>query len=72
VLVSDGRCVGAANFHGFSLSLTAANDVESERLFTALADGGKIMMPLGKTFFSPSFGIVVDRFGVCWMVYVAM
>jgi PhnB protein len=44
---------------------------EAERLFEALGDGGEVRMPLGKTFFSPSFGMVADRFGVIWMVYVA-
>jgi PhnB protein len=71
VLASDGRCLGQPNFEGFALSLTAANDAEAERLFTALSDGGQVQMPLGKTFFSSSFGMVADRFGVPWMVYVA-
>lgn len=72
VLVSDGRCEGGqATFQGFSLSLTAANDAEAERLFAALADGGNVQMPLAKTFFSSRFGMVADRFGVPWMVYVA-
>lgn len=70
VLVSDGRCMGKPNFQGFALSLTAANEAEAARLFGALSDGGQIQMPLGKTFFSPSFGMLSDRFGVGWMVYV--
>ena len=71
VLASDGRCLGKPNFQGFALSLTAANEAEAGRLFNALADGGQVQMPLAKTFFSPSFGMVADRFGVSWMVYVA-
>ncbi|HTZ80189.1 MAG TPA: VOC family protein [Stellaceae bacterium] len=71
VLVSDGRCEGNPNFQGFGLSLTVANDEEAERRFNALADNGVVQMPLGKTFFSSSFGMVADRFGVMWMVYVA-
>ena len=71
VLASDGRCLGKPNFQGFALSLTAANEAEADRLFNALADGGQVQMPLAKTFFSPSFGMVADRFGVSWMVYVA-
>lgn len=71
VLASDGRCQGQPNFHGFSLSLTVATDDEAERLFTSLADGGQVQMPLTKTFFSSRFGMVADRFGVSWMVYVA-
>jgi PhnB protein len=70
VLASDGRCLGKPNFQGFCLSITAANEAESKRLFAALEDGGKVQMPLSKTFFSPSFGMVADRFGLTWMVYV--
>ena len=58
-------------FSGFSLSLDAANEAEAERLFAALADGGTVQMPLGKTFWSPKFGMVADRFGVGWMVGMA-
>lgn len=68
VMASDGNCTGRANFSGFSLSLTVANDAEAKRLFDALADGGQIQMPLGKTFFASSFGMTADRFGVSWMV----
>jgi len=71
VLASDGNCAGKPAFQGFSLSLTVKDEAEAGRLFAALADGGRVQMPLGKTFFSPSFGMVTDRFGVAWMVYVA-
>jgi len=71
VLASDGNCAGKPAFQGFSLSLTVKDEAEAGRLFAALADGGQVQMPLGKTFFSPSFGMVTDRFGVAWMVYVA-
>jgi PhnB protein len=71
VLASDGQCMGRPTFQGFSLSLTASTDAEAERLFTALGDGGQVQMPLTKTFFSSRFGMVADRFGVAWMVYVA-
>lgn len=71
VMASDGNCGGKPNFQGFSLSLTAMNPAEAEQLFTALAEGGQVEMPLTKTFFSPSFGMVADRFGVSWMVIVA-
>jgi PhnB protein len=70
VLASDGRCLGKPSFQGFSLSLTVANDAEAERCFTALANGGQVQMPLAKTFFSSRFGMVADRFGVSWMIYV--
>ena len=70
VLMSDGRCTGQPSFQGFALSLTVADDAEAERRFAALADGGQVQMPLAKTFFASSFGMVADRFGVSWMVYV--
>jgi len=71
VLASDGPCQGQQNFQGFALSLTVANEAEADRKFAALGDGGQVQMPLAKTFFSPRFGMVADRFGVSWMVYVA-
>jgi PhnB protein len=71
VLASDGRCGGRPSFQGFSLSLTVPHEPEAERLFAALADGGQVQMPLTKTFFSSRFGMVADRFGVSWMIYVA-
>ena len=70
VLVSDGRCSGQLNFQGFALSLTVANDAEAERLFAALGDGGQVQLPLTKTFFTSKFGMLADRFGVSWMIYV--
>lgn len=71
VLASDGRCTGQPSFQGFSLTLTAPDETEADRLFNSLADGGQVQMPLDKTFFSPRFGMVADRFGVSWMVLVA-
>jgi PhnB protein len=71
VMASDGRCTGQANFQGFSLSLMVANEAEADRKFAALADGGQVQMPLAKTFWSPRFGMVTDRFGLGWMVTVA-
>lgn len=70
MLASDGMCGGAASLSGFALSLTVADEAEARRVFEALADGGQVRMPLGRTFFSPSFGMLADRFGVAWMVYV--
>lgn len=70
VMGSDGDCGGKARFQGFSLSLTAPDEAEAERRFTALSDGGKVEMPLTETFFSPRFGMLTDRFGVGWMVHV--
>ena len=71
VMASDGRCGGRPSFAGFALSLTVADEAEAERRFAALADGGQVQMPLAKTFFSPRFGMVADRFGVPWMIVVA-
>ena len=70
LLVSDGRSSGQLSFQGFALSLTVADDAQAERLFAALGDGGQVQMPLTKTFFTSKFGMVADRFGVLWMVYV--
>jgi PhnB protein len=71
ILASDGRSEGKTKFEGFALSLTVRTEADAERLFNALADGGQVQMPLAKTFFSPKFGMVADRFGVGWMIYVA-
>jgi PhnB protein len=71
LMASDGRCQGKPAFEGFSLSLTVPDEAKAERLYAALADGGQVQMPLAKTFFSPRFGIVADRFGMSWMVFVA-
>lgn len=70
VMASDGNCGGTTNFQGFSLSISVADEAEANRVFTALSDGGQIHMPLGRTFFSPAFGMLADRFGMSWMVIV--
>ncbi len=70
VMASDGNCTGRPSFQGFSLSLSAADEAAAKRLFASLAEGGQVQMPLTKTFFSPAFGMVADRFGVSWMVLV--
>ena len=70
VMASDGCEQGQPKFEGFSLTLNARNEAEADRMFAALADGGKVQMPLGKTFFAKRFGAVADRFGVGWMIIV--
>ncbi len=70
VLMSDGRCSGKTHFDGFGLSLYAPNEAEAQKRFAALSKEGQIVMPIGKTFFSPCFGMVTDKFGVLWMVIV--
>ena len=69
-MASDGYAKGNPEFKGFCLSLAVKTEGEADKLFAALGDGGKVEMPLGKTFFSPKFGMVQDKFGVGWMVLV--
>jgi len=71
VMASDGRCSGQPSFQGFSLSIDATDTASAKRIFDALVDGGSAQMPLTKTFWSPCFGMLTDRFGVAWMVGVA-
>ena len=71
IMASDGRNTGNPNFQGIMLSIAAKNEAEVDRLFNGLAEGGQVTMPLAKTFFSPKFGMVADKFGVGWMVLVA-
>jgi uncharacterized glyoxalase superfamily protein PhnB/uncharacterized protein YndB with AHSA1/START domain len=68
IMASDGRAQGKPVFQGFALSVSAKDETDADRMFKALADGGQVQMPLGKTFFSPRFGMVADRFGMGWMV----
>ncbi|MDM0058293.1 VOC family protein [Variovorax fucosicus] len=70
LMASDGYAGGKPEFKGFSLSLDAKDDADAKRLFDTLAEGGTVQMPLGKTFFASSFGMVADRFGMAWMVIV--
>lgn len=70
VMASDGGCRGKSDFQGITLNLSVASEAEADRAFAALAEGGKVTMPLMKTFFSPRFGMVQDRFGVSWMIYL--
>jgi PhnB protein len=67
LMASDG-CGGGGNFDGFSLSLAVKTESEANQLFAALAEGGEIKMPLGKTFWSPGFGMLTDKFGMGWMI----
>src|SRR5512134_1972425 len=64
LMASDGHCLGKPSFQGVSLSLTVPDEAHAERCFAALAEGGQVQMPLDKTFFSPRFGMLTDRFGV--------
>ncbi len=68
LMASDGMTEGPTEFKGFSLTLNPTNEADARRLFAALSDGGQVHQPLIKTFFSPCFGIVADKFGMGWMV----
>ena len=71
VMASDGMSNGKPpEFKGFSLTLNAKDEAEADRLFGALANGGQVHQPLIKTFFSPKFGVLADKFGVSWMIVV--
>ena len=73
VMASDGNCNGVEEkFGGFNLSYTAPTETEARRVFEAFSQGGKVGMPIGKTFWSACFGTVTDRFGLGWMVTVPM
>lgn len=68
VTMTDGSPPGGAHFAGFSLSLTVADDAEAQRRLAALAEGGQVRLPLERTYFAASFGMLADRFGMPWMV----
>ena len=70
VMGSDGSCSGKANFAGIMLAHSVATEADADRVFAGLAEGGRVDMPLTKTFFSPKFGMLADKFGVGWMVMV--
>jgi PhnB protein len=67
---SDGDCGGKAKFSGISLALTVKSETEAEQIFAALQEGGQVQMPMTKTFFSPKFGMVADKFGVSWLIHM--
>jgi len=68
LMATDGACGGKSAFAGISLVFNATDDADAKRRFEALADGGKVEVPLGPAFFASSFGVTADRFGVSWMV----
>ena len=70
LMASDGQCDGGAKFEGFSLAINVPDESEADRVFNALAKGGKVEMPLTPTFWAPKFGMLSDKFGVGWMVSV--
>jgi PhnB protein len=70
IMASDGRAEGQPKFEGFALSISLPTPAEVDKVFNALAEGGGVELPLAKTFFSERFGMLVDKFGVFWMVLV--
>jgi PhnB protein len=70
LMASDCHCKGQPKFEGISLALSPKTVAAAEKLFAALSDGGTVCMPLGKTFWSPAFGVVTDKFGLSWMISV--
>ena len=71
LMASDDPTGGYEGTKGVAISVSAADGDEASRVFDALAEGGEVTVPLGETFWSPAFGMCVDRFGVAWMVGVA-
>jgi PhnB protein len=70
LMASDGCGSEALPFQGFSLSVELPDAEMATRIFDELAEGGTVQMPLYKTFFAPTFGMLTDRFGVGWMLIV--
>ena len=70
LMADDGMGEKPAEFKGMTLAIEVADDAEAKRVFTALGEGGSITMPLMKTFWTSSFGMLTDKFGVPWMVNV--
>lgn len=70
VLMASDGCEVGAQFKGFSLSISVTTEAEADRYFSALSNGGQVQMPLTKTFWSPRFGMLTDRFGIAWMINV--
>ncbi|MEW5962331.1 MAG: VOC family protein [Pseudomonadota bacterium] len=68
IMMSDGMRSGPLDFACMSLALLVPTEADADRVFNALAAEGTVEMPIGKTFFSPRFGAVTDKFGVSWMV----
>jgi PhnB protein len=73
IMASDCGCENpptGTTFAGFSLAIRVETPEKAEQFFTALSDGGKIQIPLQKTFFAERYGIVIDRFGISWKIMI--
>ena len=72
LMASDGFCSGKPNFSGFSLTFEAKDEADAKKRFEALAAGGRVNQPLTETFFAKAFGMVVDKFGLSWMIIAGL
>lgn len=70
LMADDGMAQKKIEYKGFTLAIEVANDAEAKRVFAALSEGGNVQMPIAKTFWTSSFGMLTDKFGVPWMVNV--
>lgn len=68
LMASDDPTEGFDGVHGMHVNYSVADVAEAERVFKELADGGEVTAPLAETFWSPKFGMCVDRFGTPWMI----
>lgn len=68
LMLTDGYNKGNPEFKGISLSLSADDEAQADTLFAALSAGGKVDVPMNKTFFARKFAVVTDKFGVSWMI----
>jgi PhnB protein len=68
LMASDVPADGFGPVQGMFVNYAVGGVAEAERVFEALAEGGEVTMPLAETFWSPRFGMCVDRFGTPWMV----
>ncbi len=71
LMADDGMGPEKVEYKGFTLAIEVADDAEANRVFAALGEGGTVKMALAKTFWTSSFGMLTDKFGVPWMVNVA-
>jgi PhnB protein len=69
-MCSDGCNAEETGFKGIQLALSVPTIAEADKMFAALAEGGKVSMPQSATFWSPRFGMLTDKFGLDWMVMV--
>jgi PhnB protein len=68
IMLSDGDNKGKPTFAGISLTITAKDEADADKLFGAISEGGQVQMPMEKTFFAKRFGMAADKFGVNWMI----